>query len=183
LQRSGQSTEALAAYQRAGQLFGDLGNVVERVRSLRSAAWLQFWAGAAEPGEPGEPDAAEPPGVTAMRAVLSELESLAAAGLSPELETELTATGTQLGRMLAAPGEDDDDGEDEDDKGDEDGGEPDLPGAARALPDGRCEVVEPGRGHATAPAPGSSRSGSRLLTPRPPAPHARAVRPTRRYHR
>jgi tetratricopeptide (TPR) repeat protein len=111
LQRAGQNAEALAAYQRAAQLFGGLGHAVARVRCLRSAAWLQFEAAA------GEPDG-EVPGVATMRAVLAELESLPADSSSPELDTELAATRTQLGQMLVPPAED------------EDGGEPGLPRAA-----------------------------------------------------
>jgi hypothetical protein len=97
--------------------------VVARARCLRSAAWLQFEAADAD-----DPDG-EVLGVTTMRAVLAELESLPADGSPPELDTELTVTRTQLGQMLASPqagprltpassGED------------EDGGEPGLPGAA-----------------------------------------------------
>jgi tetratricopeptide (TPR) repeat protein len=125
LQRAGQNAEALAAYQRAAQLFGDLGHVVARVRCLRSAAWLQFKAAAAD-----DPDG-EVLGVATMRAVLAELESLPADSSSPELDTELTVTRTQLGQMLASPQADPrltptSSGEDEE----EDGGEPGLPAAA-----------------------------------------------------
>src|SRR5256885_14836475 len=61
LQRAGRNAEALAAYQRAAQLFGDLGHVIARVRCLRSAAWLQFeTAGTGEPGGAGRGDAAMP---------------------------------------------------------------------------------------------------------------------------
>ena len=112
LQRAGQNAEALAAYQRTAQLFGDLGHVVARVRCLRSAAWLQL-----ETADTGEPDG-EVLGVATMRAVLTELESLPADSSSPELDTELAATRTQLDQMLAPPAED------------EDGGEPGLPEAA-----------------------------------------------------
>jgi tetratricopeptide (TPR) repeat protein len=124
LQRSGQQAEALAAYQRAAQLFGDLGHVAARVRCLRSAAWLQFETpaaagsdaagpavrleaagsdagGPAAGPEAGGPDG-EPLGVTAMRAVLSELESLTTDASSPELDTELAVTQTQLDQMLAS---------------------------------------------------------------------------------
>src|SRR5581483_11431840 len=59
LQRPGQNAEALAAYQRAAHLFGDLGHVVARVRCLRSAAWLQFEAAAADEPDIAEPDAGE----------------------------------------------------------------------------------------------------------------------------
>jgi tetratricopeptide (TPR) repeat protein len=101
LQRSGQRAEALAAYQRAAELFGELGEVVDRVRSLRSAAWLQFWNREATPAGP------EQPGITAMRAVLSELESLAASDPSEELATELAATRKQLDDMRTPPDPDD----------------------------------------------------------------------------
>jgi tetratricopeptide (TPR) repeat protein len=130
LQRSGRKAEALAAYQRAARLFGDLGYVVARVRCLRSAAWLQLETpdaagpevaaldmaaldmaapdmAAPEPAglEAARPDG-EPLGVTTMRAVLSELESLTADGSSPELDAELATTRTQLDQMLALPAED-----------------------------------------------------------------------------
>ena len=116
LQRAGQNAEALAAYQRAAQLFGDLGHVVARVRCLRSAAWLQF-----ETADTGEPDG-EVLGVATMRAVLAELESLPEDSSSAELGTELAATRTRLDQMLAPRAEDPAE--------DEDGGEPGLPEAA-----------------------------------------------------
>ena len=97
LQRAGQNAEALAAYQRAAQLFGDLGHVVARIRCLRSAAWLQL-----EAAHTGEPDGGVL-GVATMRAVLTELESLPTDSSSPELDTELDATRTQLDQMLAPP--------------------------------------------------------------------------------
>jgi tetratricopeptide (TPR) repeat protein len=121
LQRAGRGGEALAAYQRAAQLFGDLGQVVARVRCLRSAAWLQFEAPDADEPDADEPDGAAL-GVATMQAVLSELESLPADSSSPELDTELAATRTQLDQMLAPPAQDVDEGEDR--------GEPGLPSAA-----------------------------------------------------
>jgi tetratricopeptide (TPR) repeat protein len=125
LQRSGRKAEALAAYQRAARLFGDLGYVVARVRCLRSAAWLQLETPDAAGPDAAGPDAAGPDaagpdmagpeaagpggealGVTTMRAVLSELESLTADSSSPELDAELATTRTQLDQMLALPAED-----------------------------------------------------------------------------
>ncbi len=133
LQRAGQKAEALAAYLRAAQLFGDLGHLVARVRCLRSAAWLQFEAAdeaSDEGADADEPDANEPDGaalgIATMQAVLSELEALPADSSPPELDTELAATRTQLGQMLAPPAQDENENED----ADEDGSEPGLPGAA-----------------------------------------------------
>lgn len=99
LQTSDQIPEAVAAYQRAAELQGGLGDVVERVRSLRSAAWLQFWD---QPAASGSTDA-EQDGVTAMRAVLSELQAAAASGPSEELAAEVANTQRQLDEMLSGP--------------------------------------------------------------------------------
>jgi hypothetical protein len=78
-------------------------HVVARVRILRSAAWLQFWNREAIPAGPD----AEQAGVTSMRAVLGELDSLTTCDQSEELATELAATRQQLDRMLTAPDPDD----------------------------------------------------------------------------
>ncbi|MEU4229120.1 tetratricopeptide repeat protein [Nonomuraea sp. NPDC026600] len=51
LQYSGQTTEALAAYQRTAALWTELGQLTPRVRCLRSAAWLLRYR--------GEPDSEE----------------------------------------------------------------------------------------------------------------------------
>lgn len=99
LQASGQMHEAVAAYQRAAELQRGLGDFVGRARSLRSAAWLQFWE---QPAASAGPDA-EQAGVTAMRAVLSELETAAASSPSDEVSAEVANTQRQLDEMLSGP--------------------------------------------------------------------------------
>ncbi|MEU6431081.1 hypothetical protein ABZ860_34710 [Microbispora sp. NPDC046973] len=106
LQFAGRADEALPAFQRAARLWADLGMVVPRVRCLRAAAWLMDWTGedTTENGDTEDGDTedgdTEPPGVTAMRAVLAELESLAAAEPSEEVAAELAETRRQLDAML-----------------------------------------------------------------------------------
>jgi tetratricopeptide (TPR) repeat protein len=91
LQDAGQEAEAVAAFQRAAELFGELGNTVARVRCQRSAAWVQFRMG----------DDCRRAGVTTMRSVLSSLESLAQEGsATDELAGERDNTVEQLDRML-----------------------------------------------------------------------------------
>ncbi len=70
LDESGQAAAALAAFQRAAELFRGLGNTVARVRCQRSAAWVQFRMG----------DDGMRSGVTTMRSVLAELDALMRAG-------------------------------------------------------------------------------------------------------
>ena len=101
LQRSGQREAALPAFRRAASLFGQLGNVVTRVRCLRSAAWIEFSSDATA--------GAEGAGVATMRAVLDELEPLITADAPAELAVELDNTRKQLDEMLkelANPGQD-----------------------------------------------------------------------------
>ncbi|WP_432930730.1 hypothetical protein ACQPZZ_09205 [Microbispora sp. CA-135349] len=112
LQFAGRMDEALLAYQRAARLWGDLDQIVPRVRCLRSAAWLMVWTDSGD-GD-GDDATAEAPAVTAMRAVLAELESLTL-GLreaespesqpsksepSDEVVSELAETRRQLQAML-----------------------------------------------------------------------------------
>lgn len=96
LQRSGQAREAIAAYRRAAELFGGLGDISSRVRSLRSAAWAEF-------REAGESPDSERAGIAAMRAVHAELEPLDPSEL---VTAELAATRKQLDQMLNPPDED-----------------------------------------------------------------------------
>ncbi len=99
LQQSGQPDAALTAFRRAADLFGPLGDVVNRIRCLRSAAWLVFYA---EPAPDGFGPTA---GVAAMNAVFAELESLAAPDAPdapPELGAEFDHTRTQLTEMFGA---------------------------------------------------------------------------------
>ncbi|MBE3015264.1 tetratricopeptide repeat protein [Microbispora sp. NEAU-D428] len=113
LQFAGMADEALPAYQRAARLWADLGMTVPRVRCLRAAAWLMDWTGEdgdiadgdtadgdTADGDTADGDTAEPPGVTAMRAVLAELEFLAGAEPSEEIAAELAETRRQLDAML-----------------------------------------------------------------------------------
>jgi tetratricopeptide (TPR) repeat protein len=91
LQQSGQHGAALAAFQRAAELFGELGNTVARVRCLRSAAWLQFRMD-------GD---GKRSGVTTMRSVLASLESLSQQDpAAAELTGERDNTVEQLDKML-----------------------------------------------------------------------------------
>ncbi|MGI5491301.1 hypothetical protein [Microtetraspora malaysiensis] len=109
LEYAEETPQALAAYRRAAELWGDLGEVVPRVRCLRSAAWLIHWEDA--PGDSGDNvDPMERPGPVAMRAVLAELESLAEQDASEEVMAELATTREQLEYMIP-----DDEDEDEDD--------------------------------------------------------------------
>jgi tetratricopeptide (TPR) repeat protein len=87
LQQSGQHGAALAAFQRAAELFGKLGNTVARVRCLRSAAWLQFRTD-------GD---GKRTGVTTMRSVLASLESLSQ---QDPAAAERDNTVEQLDKML-----------------------------------------------------------------------------------
>ncbi|WP_280395469.1 hypothetical protein [Nocardia brasiliensis] len=80
--------EALAAYLRAAELFGELGEVVSRTRCVRSAAWLQLWGYGAEPDRPW---------FRAMHALIVELEQAAP---SAEVSDELAETRRQLDEML-----------------------------------------------------------------------------------
>jgi len=91
LQESGQDSAAIAAFERAAELFGGLGNTVPQVRCLRSAAWVKFRMGGDE----------RRAGVAAMRSVLSSLESLTGENPAAEdLAGERDNTVEQLERML-----------------------------------------------------------------------------------
>ena len=96
LRKSRQEEAALAAFRRAAALFGESDNVVNRVRCLRSAAWLEFFSDGDKDGDrPGERA-----GIATMTSVLAELEGLSAANSSAELATELTNTRDQLAEMV-----------------------------------------------------------------------------------
>lgn len=97
LRRAGAGESALAAFRRAADLYGKLGDTVNRVRSQRSAAWLEFWLA---PAPPAPADLDTYPGVLTMRAVLAELEPLVAADGPAELAKELENTREQLAEML-----------------------------------------------------------------------------------
>jgi tetratricopeptide (TPR) repeat protein len=90
LQDSGQDNAAVAAYERAAELFGGLGKTVGQVRCLRSAAWVQFSMG-------GDDRRA---GVATMRSVLASLDSHGQQSPAQELADERDNTVEQLERML-----------------------------------------------------------------------------------
>ena len=99
----GRPREAAGQVRQAAELYAELGDVVNRVRCLRTAAWLEFSGVRAD----REGDAAAGrAGVAAMTAVLAELIQLQA--LAPEdedgtgfLAEELGATRSQLDAMQA----------------------------------------------------------------------------------
>jgi tetratricopeptide (TPR) repeat protein len=97
LRRAGQGEPALAAFRRAADLYGKLGDTVNRVRSQRSAAWIEFWLAPA-PSTPADLETC--PGVLTMRAVVAELEPLVTADGPAELAKELENTRGQLAEML-----------------------------------------------------------------------------------
>jgi hypothetical protein len=97
----GRPREAAGQVRQAAELYAELGDVVSRVRCLRTAAWLEFSGVRADHGGGA---AAGRAGVAAMTAVLAELTQLQA--LAPEDETgflveELAATRAQLDAMQA----------------------------------------------------------------------------------
>jgi tetratricopeptide (TPR) repeat protein len=97
LRRAGEGESALAAFRRAADLYGKLGDTVNRVRSQRSAAWLEHWLA---PAPPAPADLDTYPGVVTMREVLAELEPLVAADGPAELAKELENTREQLAQIL-----------------------------------------------------------------------------------
>jgi hypothetical protein len=101
----GRPREAASQVRQAAQLYAELGDVVSRVRCLRTAAWLEFSGARADREEDA---AAGRAGIAAMTAVLAELTQLQA--LAPEdeaedetgfLAEELGATRSQLDAMQA----------------------------------------------------------------------------------
>jgi tetratricopeptide (TPR) repeat protein len=89
LQSAGLFSEALPAYRRVAELWGELGNTPARVRCLRSAAWLVGW-------ESGWTEA-----LGQMRAVLAELRSVPENQRSDAIEAEVRYTADQIDQMLA----------------------------------------------------------------------------------
>jgi tetratricopeptide (TPR) repeat protein len=102
LRQAGEGEASLVAFQRAADLHGNLGDTVNQVRAQRSAAWLQHWMWDREAA------AGDDPGVTAMRAVLGELERLVAADKRSDLAPELKSTQEQLAEMLESLANEDD---------------------------------------------------------------------------
>jgi tetratricopeptide (TPR) repeat protein len=86
----GADEQAVAAFQRAARLWGDLGRVGSRARCLRSAAWLQLYGSGMGDGQPW---------LETMLALLAELEILAETAPSAEVSTELVNTRGQLDDM------------------------------------------------------------------------------------
>jgi tetratricopeptide (TPR) repeat protein len=99
LRRSGQYAEARPVFLRTAELFAALGDPVQRVRCLRSAAWLDVASA------PDQPPGAERPRVSAMRSVLADLETATAEGDDADLAKELEVTRAQLDAMLTEPDE------------------------------------------------------------------------------
>ncbi|MFI9403550.1 hypothetical protein [Nocardia sp. NPDC052316] len=93
LDYSDHDAAAVAAYQRAAELFGELGDVVSRARCVRSAAWLQLWGSAAGPGRPW---------FAAMQALIAELAELDGRSPSTEITEELARARRELGEMMDA---------------------------------------------------------------------------------
>jgi hypothetical protein len=103
----GRPREAAGQVRQAAELYAELGDVVSRVRCLRTAAWLEFSGVRAD----HEGDAAAGrAGVAAMTAVLAELTHLQALAPKGEdededeagfLAEELGATHSQLDAMQA----------------------------------------------------------------------------------
>ncbi|WP_067665236.1 hypothetical protein [Nocardia miyunensis] len=88
----GRDADALAGYLRAGDLFAALGRIGPRARSVRAAAWLQFWG--------AESIAASPRvGLATMRTLLEDLERLARTASASEVRGELLHTRRQLDTM------------------------------------------------------------------------------------
>jgi len=106
LRKSGQEEAALAAFRRAAVLFGEAGNVANRVRCLRSAAWLEFFSDADSDtdagagADTGAGRRGERTGIATMTAVLTELEALVTGDAPADLATELTNTRDQLAEMV-----------------------------------------------------------------------------------
>ena len=89
LQSAGMFAEALPAYRRVAELWGELGNLPARVRCLRSAAWLVGW-------ENSWTQALEQ-----MHAVLAELKAVPESERSQPVEAEIGYTVDQIDQMLS----------------------------------------------------------------------------------
>lgn len=106
LQSAGLTAEALPAYRRAADLWGEVGNLPARARCLRSAAWLIGWAKSDDGDENTGADADDDAparwteALTAMRAVLAELTALPQKERSEPIAEEIGHTNDQLRQML-----------------------------------------------------------------------------------
>ncbi|WP_175585905.1 hypothetical protein [Nocardia cyriacigeorgica] len=106
LSRAGRSAEALAAFRRAAQLWGDLGRIGARGECLRRVAWMQTWD--------ADADSASPAWLATIDGLIAELSAALARDPAPEpaaaLAAELAITREQRARMRAEiDGEDGDD--------------------------------------------------------------------------
>ncbi|WP_280499106.1 hypothetical protein [Nocardia cyriacigeorgica] len=106
LSRAGRSAEALAAFLRAAQLWGDLGRIGARGECLRRVAWMQTWD--------ADADSASPAWLATIDGLIAELSAALARDPAPEpaaaLAAELAITREQRARMRAEiDGEDGDD--------------------------------------------------------------------------
>ncbi|MBS2963000.1 hypothetical protein KGA66_08090 [Actinocrinis puniceicyclus] len=98
LQSAGLASDALSAYRRAAQLWGELGNLPARVRCLRSAAWLLGWAEETREADVDAPQRWQA-ALTAMQAVLDELHAVPAAERSEQVSAEIGHTTDQLDQV------------------------------------------------------------------------------------
>jgi hypothetical protein len=100
LQSAGLTAEALPAYRRAADLWGELGNLAARARCLRSAAWLIGWS--KPEGEEADDEAPARWGeaLAAMQSVLAELTAIPAKGRPEPIAAEIEHTNDQLRQML-----------------------------------------------------------------------------------
>jgi tetratricopeptide (TPR) repeat protein len=100
LQSAGLTAEALPAYRRAADLWGEIGNLAARARCLRSAAWLIGWS--KDDGEDATDDAPArwTQALAAMRAVLAELTALPPEDRPEPIAEEIGHTNDQLRQML-----------------------------------------------------------------------------------
>ena len=89
LQSAGLFGEALPAYRRVAELWGELGNTPARVRCLRSVAWIVGW------------ESSWTEALGQMRAVLAELRAVPENRRSDAIEAEIGYTADQIDQMLA----------------------------------------------------------------------------------
>ncbi|HEU5427444.1 MAG TPA: hypothetical protein VFU74_11260 [Actinocrinis sp.] len=102
LQSAGLTAEALPAYRRAADLWGELGNLPARARCLRSAAWLIGWAKSGDGHEQSNDDAPArwTAALVAMRSVLAELTAVPQEDRAEPIAVEIGHTEDQLRQML-----------------------------------------------------------------------------------
>ncbi|WP_280236531.1 hypothetical protein [Nocardia cyriacigeorgica] len=91
LARSGRTDEARAAYLRAADLWGGLGEIGTRADCLRRLAWMQTWD--------EDADSATPTWLATMEALIAELAAATEAQTATDLAAELALTRSQLADM------------------------------------------------------------------------------------